>query len=454
MTRAGWVAAAFGFVISFPVSVLAGTPTYYADRAAFVAAAGPPLVTDDYANAGYVFIQNDAAMSAVFGQTTYTSTGFTNHNIVSGAAYCAGCNGSFRLGFQNTTVGTNAGVFGAGLDINYNATNLRYHAFITFGDDTTTDVALPDAPAFWGVTAPERIKTIHFGLQNGGTTQGGTFQIDNLTVGGTICNQAADCPAAAKCETVSCVANKCVYAPLVCTAKDQCHDPGTCDMATGVCSDPAKPDDTACNDGNACTQTDKCTLGVCTGSNPVVCTAKDACHDVGVCDPANGTCSDPTKPNGSACSDSNSCTNGDSCQEGVCKAGAGVTCAAVDECHEAGECNPDGGVCSSPPKADGSPCKGGTCKTGTCVPTPAADAGSSGNTGGTDAGTATGSDGGAAAGDGGGAPGIDPGGEGDAAGCTCTIVEPGGAGNAAALGFGAGLLLVLRARRRTRSARR
>src|SRR5215469_1066679 len=35
---------------------------------------------------------------------------------------------------------------------------------------------------------------------------------------------------------------------------------------------------TACNDGNACTQTDTCQAGVCVGSNPVVCAASDQCH--------------------------------------------------------------------------------------------------------------------------------------------------------------------------------
>ena len=67
--------------------------------------------------------------------------------------------------------------------------------------------------------------------------------------------------------------------PVVCTASDQCHDAGTCNPATGVCSNPAKPNGTACNDGNACTQTDTCQAGVCTGSNPVVCTGPDQCHE-------------------------------------------------------------------------------------------------------------------------------------------------------------------------------
>jgi hypothetical protein len=35
---------------------------------------------------------------------------------------------------------------------------------------------------------------------------------------------------------------------------------------------------------------------VCTGSNPVTCTASDACHVAGTCDPSTGTCSNPPAP--------------------------------------------------------------------------------------------------------------------------------------------------------------
>ena len=67
------------------------------------------------------------------------------------------------------------------------------------------------------------------------------------------------------------------------------------DPATGTCSNPPKPDGTACNDGNACTQTESCQGGICVGVNPVVCTASDQCHTVGTCDPATGQCSNPAK---------------------------------------------------------------------------------------------------------------------------------------------------------------
>ena len=88
---------------------------------------------------------------------------------------------------------------------------------------------------------------------------------------------------------------------IVCTAKDQCHSVGTCDPSAGLCSNPNKADGTACSDGNACTQTDICQGGVCTGGNPVACQPLDGCHDPGICDQATGICSNPANPDGPAC---------------------------------------------------------------------------------------------------------------------------------------------------------
>jgi MYXO-CTERM domain-containing protein len=134
---------------------------------------------------------------------------------------------------------------------------------------------------------------------------------------GTACSDSNGCTQADTCQAGTCESGT----PVVCTASDDCHDPGTCDPATGVCSDPAKPDGSVCSDGSLCTQTDACQMGECVGGSEVMCMASDECHDVGTCDPATGVCSDPAKPDGSVCDDENACTQGDSCQAGVCTAG-------------------------------------------------------------------------------------------------------------------------------------
>jgi hypothetical protein len=73
-----------------------------------------------------------------------------------------------------------------------------------------------------------------------------------------------------------------------------------------------------CSDGNACTQTDTCQLGVCVGANPVVCTALDQCHVAGVCNPTSGVCTQPNAVNGTSCNDLDECTVNDTCQNGTC----------------------------------------------------------------------------------------------------------------------------------------
>jgi hypothetical protein len=93
---------------------------------------------------------SDATFSAFFGQTDYHSTGWENNNYVDpGGWYCAGCNGSFELSFQTTSVTMNdTGVYGVGLDILENQSSLPYYAFITYGDGTTDNIALP--VVVWG----------------------------------------------------------------------------------------------------------------------------------------------------------------------------------------------------------------------------------------------------------------------------------------------------------------
>jgi hypothetical protein len=139
--------------------------------------------------------------------------------------------------------------------------------------------------------------------------------------------------------------------PIGCTASDQCHTAGTCDPATGMCSNPPKGNGTACNDGNACTTGETCNgAGSCTGGTAKTCPATDQCHMDGTCNPANGTCSNPPQPNGTDCDDNNACTTGEACNgAGSCTGGTTKSCPATDQCHTAGTCDPGTGNCSNPP---------------------------------------------------------------------------------------------------------
>src|SRR5206468_265578 len=138
-----------------------------------------------------------------------------------------------------------------------------------------------------------------------------------------------------------------------CTALDQCHVAGTCDTTTGVCSNPNAANGTSWKDRHAGTQTDTCQAGTCTGSNPIVCTALDQCHVAGTCDTTTGVCSNPNAANGTHCNDSNACTRTDTCQAGTCTGSSPIVCSALDQCHVAGSCDTSTGDCSNPNAADG-----------------------------------------------------------------------------------------------------
>ena len=200
----------------------------------------------------------------------------------------------------------------------------------------------------------------------------------NLTTGlcdvsyadGVLCDDGNQCTQGEKCQSGVCGGGT----QRSCPAPDQCHDVGSC--ANGVCFNPVKPDGAACNDQNACTQTDTCKSGACTGSNPVTCTALDQCHDVGTCNVASGVCSNPIKGNGTACNDQNACTRSDTCQNGACAGGNPVACTALDQCHDVGTCSPSTGTCSNPSKINGALCNdarlctmGDRCLEGICTGT-------------------------------------------------------------------------------------
>jgi hypothetical protein len=218
----------------------------------------------------------------------------------------------------------------------------------------------------------------------------GSCPADGKANNGTACDDSNGCTQTDTCQSGVCTGAN----PVTCAPLDQCHDVGTCSPATGQCSNPAKGDGASCNDGNACTRTDSCQAGACTGANPVSCTAQDDCHVAGTCDTSSGLCSNPAKADGAGCNDGDPCTKTDVCTAGVC-AGAAVTCSASDECHTAGSCVADAGTCTNPAKADGTPCAIGTCQAGQCTAPPDAGPGDAGATG-NDAGT-TGNDAGATA---------------------------------------------------------
>jgi hypothetical protein len=83
---------------------------------------------------------------------------------------------------------------------------------------------------------------------------------------------------------------------------------GFASLPPGACAGAA--DGTACDDGNACTTSDHCVAGACTGT-AVTCVAPDACH-AAACSPLTGACV-VADADGKVCD-----AQGDICVAGVC----------------------------------------------------------------------------------------------------------------------------------------
>ena len=173
----------------------------------------------------------------------------------------------------------------------------------------------------------------------------------------TICSDDNDdCNGISTCQTGVCQQTT---APVECTALNECHLAGVCDPSDGSCSDPNQLDNTVCaDDNNDCNGVSTCQSGVCQQTTaPVVCTALDACHRAGICNTETGVCTEPIQDNETDCDDGNLCNGVDWCQGGVCEQNLPpVACTALDQCHVAGTCNTSTGLCDNPNQTDGTTC--------------------------------------------------------------------------------------------------
>ncbi|WP_437532043.1 hypothetical protein WME79_03855 [Sorangium sp. So ce726] len=93
--------------------------------------------------------------------------------------------------------------------------------------------------------------------------QGGTnsVSISSVSCDGLSQSEALGGAYARVTVTYSCGADACEG--VTCAPQDQCHVAGSCDPATGLCSNPNAPDGTACDDGDPSTPTSVCVSGTC-----------------------------------------------------------------------------------------------------------------------------------------------------------------------------------------------
>ncbi len=160
-----------------------------------------------------------------------------------------------------------------------------------------------------------------------------------------------------------CASGSCVGKALNCDDDNPCTFDG-CSIDTGCVSQPTPG---FCSDGDLCTVDDTCSVGVCIGQKKDCDDGKpcsvDAC-DAGACTHHDSASED------TACEDGNACTLGDICQGGVCKSGVTIDCSDGNDCTD-DTCDTTSGFCKSVDNAK--PCDTGTgcmvngaCSNGVC----------------------------------------------------------------------------------------
>jgi hypothetical protein len=123
-----------------------------------------------------------------------------------------------------------------------------------------------------------------------------------------------------------------------------------------------------CEDGNVCTVGDVCVSGTCTAGAPTKCNDGNLCTSDS-CDPKFGCL---FAANSLACEDGDICTEGEKCSSGSCTAGKAKNCSdgnecTSDSCDSAKGCvnMPMAVVCDDGNKCtEGDACSGGTCLSG------------------------------------------------------------------------------------------
>lgn len=157
--------------------------------------------------------------------------------------------------------------------------------------------------------------------------------------------------------------------PVSCAHLDEACRAGVCDEDADECRAVNRQDGTACDDGTFCNGSEGCADGACQAGTPVDCSSLDTDCRVGVCNEPRRRCEAQNRASGTPCPDGIFCNGEESCQAGVCRPGAAVSCSHLDGECLAGVCDEANRVCTVQPVPDGGPCDDGDACTApdTCL---------------------------------------------------------------------------------------
>ena len=180
--------------------------------------------------------------------------------------------------------------------------------------------------------------------------------------------------------------------PVSCTsAGDTTCTKNVCNGKTGKCAPQAVAENGTCSDGNACTGSDICKAGNCTGT-PTTCNDSNVCTT----DSCSTTAGCVHTANSDPCDDGNACTTTDTCVAKQCKAGPPPSCTDFKknggetgtDCGGAGSCG--AAACGACTAGEGckanSDCESLLCSLGSCTSANCTDMIKNGNEEGTDCG--------------------------------------------------------------------
>ncbi|MSQ84765.1 MAG: hypothetical protein EXR77_18150 [Myxococcales bacterium] len=180
---------------------------------------------------------------------------------------------------------------------------------------------------------------------------------------GTPCDDGNKCTADGGCQKGKCEGGT----GTACDDKISCTT-DSCDPVIG-CSFKAVTNGNVCDDANLCTTTDVCTNGSCVGKK-VNCDDLKPCT-TNTCDPLTAECSNAPFAEGAYCDDGSKCSQGETCQNVVCKGGATMPCTDSNPCTtelcdvKTGDCVytfvAAGTVCDDGIECTTSACGGGQC---------------------------------------------------------------------------------------------
>ncbi len=177
----------------------------------------------------------------------------------------------------------------------------------------------------------------------------------------TDCEDGDACTESDKCNSSgTCVGG----APPDCDDGNQCTING-CNSGTG-CTTQDRAMGFGCNDGDLCTTADQCDGSGSCGGTDVTCTQDGNDCTVHTCDASDGACKPQNEPNTKDCDDGNMCTTGNKCDgAGSCDSGAAVTCSQDANDCTVHACDPGDGACKPQNEPDTKDCDDGDlCTTG------------------------------------------------------------------------------------------